>query len=687
MKRWWIVPLALLSGWAAVQACGPYFGDLFLSRDRAAHFKQPIPFTLSESLQALALPSPLAPPLRDLLRAQALKQAKDGSPFNPDQAKDRDRKARALAKPGSSPSLALYEAAAAEFHQEHWPEAQAGFEKVLALPAADAKPRAIWAAYSLGRARSATDVPAAEAAFTLTRELLLKGAEDPLGLAVDSLGAQAALRLNGSTAERVEALRLYFEQARLGSESGLLSLMQLQTEWLDREPELLRAVVASDWGEALVLRLALDGNDSNSSNAQQRYRQAVAVMAHEPALHEPGLWATLAWNAGDLEHAATWARQAEGSTVDAGLAEWVQAKVDALHGRLDTSAAHFSAALRTLRGPDAQLHGDASALALVRGDMVQALEQLYAAGDSYTQDAVDLADSALSRDELKAFVDRHPGAEAPLGATLRQVLARRLMREGRFDQALPYFPTDYVKTSWDWNKRQELKQTVDLRDLARQYADAARSARSGWDAVARARAHMEAGALAREWGLELMGFALGRDDALHDGSYLDEGDNALPVKGAPAEAHRRTLAAATQPLPEGWRKPIPTLHYRFVAAEHALRAAAELPPRSQAYAVAMCQASQWVSPRESEFQAQVYGRYLKTGAYVSWGAGFGRECPEPEWQRARWQGVKQSMHARMPLLWRHPRRSAAIAALALLLLPVGVALFVRRRHRARAQQE
>jgi hypothetical protein len=75
-------------------------------------------------------------------------------------------------------------------------------------------------------------------------------------------------------------------------------------------------------------------------------------------------------------------------------------------------------------------------------------------------------------------------------------------------------------------------------------------------------------------------------------------------------------------------------HYRYIAADEASRAADLLPPRSQAYAAVLCSATKWVVDSDSARARVFYRRYIANGAHLKWAAMFGRECPQPDFNRA-----------------------------------------------------
>src|SRR5690242_18882752 len=91
------------------------------------------------------------------------------------------------------------------------------------------------------------------------------------------------------------------------------------------------------------------------------------------------------------------------------------------------------------------------------------MEHLYNAASLYWPDSADVAERVLNVDELKSFVDAHaakpvakpaaPGSEdgngygnpAESATALRTLLARRLLRAERYDDALKYFDDAELK--------------------------------------------------------------------------------------------------------------------------------------------------------------------------------------------------------------------------------------------------
>ena len=107
---------------------------------------------------------------------------------------------------------------------------------------------------------------------------------------------------------------------------------------------------------------------------------------------------------------------------------------------------------RNQQATQCRIQAEAGVLQLQRGDYLAAMQLLYQAGAEYWQDSAYIAERVLTSKELQAFVD----AQVPAGkvkaesqwnyfgdtepnSLLRNLLARRLMREGQYQLAQRYF--------------------------------------------------------------------------------------------------------------------------------------------------------------------------------------------------------------------------------------------------------
>ncbi|MBB6366268.1 hypothetical protein FHR56_001381 [Xanthomonas sacchari] len=574
------------------------------------------------------------------------------------------------------PELRLYTAGAVAFAQGQYPSAADYFRQVLALPEAQRRARSTWAAYSLGRslalgaeralpgdaaAQRQADREQAQQAFQQTRTLRLAGFDDPLELGIASLGEEARLLL--AAGDWNGAIGLYAVQAAQGSATGMSSLQQVAADLARRSDAALAPLLRQQAVRRLLIAKLLSDTtafdpETGSALSSARFLRLLQDVQRDP-VEDADRLAALAYRQGDYPGTARLLAHAG----DSGLAWWLRAKMALRDGDAARAAQAYAQASRrfppnedwgTRRAagwsnetvkPQCRIDGEAAILALQRGSYVEAFAQLYRSGDLYWEDAAAVAERVLTVQELQDYVDRHVPAAPPAAADattndwertpplkLRELLARRLMRTGHYDDALPYFAQP------------------ELREAARRYRDARRQAASAWTGIGRAEGHYQAALIARRHGMELLGYELGPDNRVYAGNYADTTPHARLRPGglvAAAEAQRWDATAA---------QPYRRYHYRWIAAALADRAADDLPARSQAYAAVLCQATDWLITLDPAQARRSYQRYVAHGAlnpvpgkaYV-FGVG---ACETPDFDGARrrlWsdrgQALRQFVHA------------------------------------------
>jgi hypothetical protein len=607
------------------------------------------------------------------------------------------------ASAGLPSEVRQYTAGAVAFAQGDLREAGERFQAVLDLPAEERAHYAVWAQYMLGRIAHAQHRKAdAEADFAAVRSRIAQGAQDPLGLGAASLGEQARVHLEAG--EDAPAVALYAQQAALGSVAGGESLLLVARAIFADDARLQRAAT-----DPLVQRLLVAYLLSRAGEAGGAYDDAGVMKPVQPAppkiarflaaVEHFGLdrvegadrLAALAYRSGDYELAAKFATK-DGS----GLSWWVRAKLALRAGDASAAAQAYAQAAKAFPAdeqwgtshmtmydpvrPQCRVEGEHGTLALSRGEYLQAMEHLYNAASRYWPDAAYVAERVLSIDELKDFVDAHTGA-APLpaqrngdedsglgtppssAASLRALLARRLLRDDRFDESLRYFDD------------------ATLRAKAQSYVDARLAALRG-ERIEQAQAWYAAARAARFDGMGLLGYELDPDYQIYGGDFdtnwqahSDIGardDIPVPAVLSGPDESARVAQSSAQPLRR--------FHYRYNAVYFVEQAADLLPPRTQAFAAVLCEATSWLIDRDPPVAQQVYARYVKEGPHVPWAATFGRSCPAPDFMSAA-----KRLHKERVAHYRHLARHSLphVAAVGALLIVV-LAVFAQRRRARRA---
>ncbi|CAI1895191.1 Uncharacterised protein [Serratia proteamaculans] len=571
---------------------------------------------------------------------------------------------------GLSDAARLYQLGAVAFAGED-PRAGEYFQQVLALPAAEQGDWGLRAQYSLGRllmndhgtpenengaATPAVKHPAkpqleqALAAFQQVIERVKNGTADPDQLALSSLGQQARIHLwlNDVT----QAARLYAQQAAQGDQEGGLSLQYVSSYLVNPDHfETLKQAIADPLIQQLVTielfarssNLQMADTDGTSSRSTQIVSQILTLLdaSVKSGFSGSDRLAALAYRAGQYPMAASLLKHAG----DSGLAWWLRAKMALRDGDVKVATADYAKAAAAFPSseswgeqrntdftpetivPECRVAGEQAILALDRGDYLQAMDFLYRGKALYWADVADVAERVLTVDELKGFVDKHaPAPTTPLKPVnpdeyngqpltpevqLRELLARRLMRAGRAQEAMGYFDIP------------------NYRQVAQQYADTLKTAQDKTtDKLARAQAYYQAATLLRTQGLTFTGYEMTPDYAIYDAGYSYLGDafdtRELKHKSWISSAEAARAKAALPPQDNRF------LHYRWQAVTLAQQAADLLPPKSQAYAAVLCNAAGWVIKRDAKTGQALYQRYINTGTRYPWANKFGYSCPAPD---------------------------------------------------------
>jgi tetratricopeptide (TPR) repeat protein len=563
------------------------------------------------------------------------------------------------------------------------------FQKVLALPADQRALRSTWAAYSLGRALFAMSSEAGAGpdllaqsrnAFEQTRQLSIDGFSDPLELGVASLGEEA--RVARTAGDWDSAIELYATQNLHGSAVGYSSLKLLMADLMVMPDDQLAVLLKGKAVQQLVTASLISRLGWSFGDQPPSEQKLIKLLQNSTrgSLDNADRLAAMNYQQGDYASAKAFLEQAG----DGGLAWWLRAKLALRDGDKGAAAAAYAKAAQAFpqneswgerRTPDwdyetvqpkCRVDGESAILALQRGDYLQAFDQLYRSQSIYWYDAATVAERVLTLDELKQYVDTQVPAPPPLSqqdrdnyvplsvaANLRNLLGRRLLREGRYDEAPEYFDNS------------------DLQAKARWYGQLREEAESKWWPTKRAFAYYYAATVARYDGMELLGYEMSPDYATFGGNYsLEAPDLKVGPLIAEGEVQRRQATVA---------QPDERFHYRYIATALASKAADHLPHTSQAFASVLCKASTWGTSLQE--QSAFYRRYVEEGPYVIWAGDFGHQCQDPDFQSADKRYVTQATDAARSVLrpYKKPLQIGAVLA----ITAAALLLISRRRRRAR----
>lgn len=600
------------------------------------------------------------------------------------------QQANALSK-GLSSEERLYTLGAVAFKLMD-PKAVDYFTQLLALPKSEQELYGLDAQYSLGRALmedysnqeqddstqvrsphpSETQLTLALNAFQKVIDQVKNGeSEDPTFLSLSSLGQQAKIHL--WLGDIPTATHLYAQQAAQGYRGGNVSLRYVANMLMKPQNDKLLAQALKDPVVQQLVTIQLFSNnwswqDDEHSNDKKQITAKILTQISSSANHGfkgGDRLAALAYRSGNYDMAATLLKNAD----DSALSWWLRAKMALRNGDEKVATIAYAKAAEGFPSserwateqddpemmtgsniqPACRVAGEQGILALNRGDYLQAMELFYRGKDIYRADLMDIAERVLTIDELKQFIDNNVSPtvdNTPASAEvqeyyglfgtpdteLREVLARRLMRAKRYNEAFMYFQPA---------NRQWAKQFINN-------LNAAHNLKAG--TLARAQAYYQAALLLRKQGLELISYEMTPDYAIYGANYsyvgdsynlsYRTGDNWLRDEAsADDRVHppvkiknwitARELARAQAALPKTNNR---FLHYRWEAVDLASKAADLLPPQSQAYTAILCNAQGWIINRDPKGGLKIFRRYTKKGSFyqqsVHSQANF--TCPDPD---------------------------------------------------------
>jgi hypothetical protein len=539
--------------------------------------------------------------------------------------------------------------------KDHWDEAQQAWEALLRLPAAQRHYRSVWAAFMLGKLALKNNDPQAVKWFQKTRDLAKNGFADSLGMAADSYGWEG---------------RSEWKQGHplaLGDQSAIVSLKALipdrdagygsldygpgldeRNSWtsdqkkqfedkvleelkIDAKDPLLRRLITAHILCADAFASDFSETGSRGSDRRVRWLEVIneANIAH---IEDAEYLGWVAYSAGDYQQATRWLKLAN---PDSPATCWLRAKLQLREGKLDEALHNMTKAFDSLRTiyPCVQTSsedgsgnsifyaypaegewefsesasGDLGQLHLTRGDFIQALDIFWKGG--LWNDAAFVAESVLTTDELKAYVDKQPlmstaatyhSEDQP--QDLRYLLGRRLVRDGRFTDAERYLQAPYDK-------------------IVAKYAKSLMDAKNEkLPKVERASDYFTAAWLARHDGMEIMGtevapdgFDSGGDFEAEDvaqqrlsGHYEDDSSENGEQKPEFIPAPLKPSSKELERLKQNKINPDIRYHYRIIAAELALKAAALLDDNTEELADVLNTAGQWPDDNREKLADHFY---------------------------------------------------------------------------------
>lgn len=504
--------------------------------------------------------------------------------------------------------FADYLRGAIAYHGKQTDVARQAWQALLNRPADQRHQRSIWAAYMIGRSYMDDNPAEARRWFQQARDLAQQGFPDRLGLASASLGWEARMELKqGRYAPALERFRVQLEAGDPAAPISLL--LAARHAAADANPEARAECAKNPTARRLVTGYLLSASLLKGDPRVPAWLDTLKA-ANAP-VEEADRLAWAAYQAGNFDLARAWLEKAP---APAPIAQWLRAKLLLREGKVTEAlpliaevAAHFPRdpgfPISRDQVDDAEVfdakraHAEIGGLRLARGEYLAALDALLLGvdgeSDNHWLDAAYVAEQVLTLAELQDFVNRRwpnpvpppaEGARSGADARMRYLLARRLARQGRLDQAAPYYPADQGESFG-------------------RYADALRRGNdSKKPGPQRAEALWTAAQITRDQGMDLLGAESDPDWAIFGGSFdLGTTTTDRPRDGvnraAPDELQR---AAGNLPTPDR------RFHYRYRAADLAWAAAQLMPDQSDQTALVLATAGNWIKNLDPKAAERFY---------------------------------------------------------------------------------
>jgi hypothetical protein len=517
---------------------------------------------------------------------------------------------------GLPDEFADYMRGAVQYHRQHYPEAAEAWEHLLSRPEKQRRYRSTWAAFMLGKVYLRGDRGGRAKAvewFQRTRKLAKDGFVDSLGLADDSYGWEA--RAERDRGHLDKALALYYNRALAGDPTAAASIRIAGRAALEAGPDVLVAVAKDpDAREAMTVFVlappySYDSLPESDGDAADWLAAVKAAGVTQVKAADRMAWA--AYLGGDFEAAGQWLDKAPGTPI----ASWIRAQLLLRDGKLSEARSLLEKVGDSLAGgpppPDGEIEfgpsldapfatrdrarAEEAVVRLTQKDYAAALDLFAKSG--YWTDAAYVAERVLTADELKGYVDRLPKEAPPkswetgwsplatdqIQPALRHLLGRRLVREGRVAESVPYFPEALQART---------------RALASELDKAAGARLSGLE---RARAGFRAACITRKGGLTLQATE-GEPDWAEYGADYDLGSLADLRK------EQKIFAPSPDELARAARhqaQPNQRYHYRYHAADLAWQAA-QLLPNGDEKAGVLATAGNWIEALDPKAADRFY---------------------------------------------------------------------------------
>ncbi|MBT5926645.1 MAG: hypothetical protein HOH33_08515 [Verrucomicrobia bacterium] len=536
------------------------------------------------------------------------------------------------------------------YYQGRYDLARQAWTDVLNLPPIERRYRSTWAAFMLGKLDIDSHPENAAKHFRSVRTMTDEGYVDSLGLAASSLGWEAQILYVKK--DYHGAIEKYLEQMATGSNpSAYTSLTWVIRDAFQDTPEKLRNIAQSAKVRRVVSAYLASRDmtgwyfeDEEQKGETRRIRAWVEAI-EEIGVKEESLFEVLALAAYQRGLYDLSQRLLGRAPKDGVLTSWLQSKLLFREGRIEEAADMLSLVVRQfpvevadesqqnnpastlndsmeqewLRNRTAlypgiqRIQGEHGIMQLHRGDFIEATDALLRSG--YWMDAAYVAERVLTLKELKDYIDsnwpdkdlgelKEQDAQLRLHSwngdtsqdrirySIRYLLARRLARMDRSQEASNYFPSIWQEKHDQLQRNLERGRDVSLPPKIRAQALWAAAKTTRYD------------------GLELIGTELAPDWAIHDGNF----ERGVTIEQRQSKGGNKVLMPTNEETRRATQTrlhPFERFHYRYLAADIAWEALELMPENNLETARVYCEAGAWIKSLDPQAANLFYKALVK----------------------------------------------------------------------------
>ena len=479
------------------------------------------------------------------------------------------------------------------------------WEALLNLPKKQRLYRTAWARYMIAEIRkSSMNIGAYLAENKLLREDVAQGFKDIQGLGVSSYGNEGFYFYH-QEADYLSAIKRYHLHFIHGGRGALESLkFSIYNFFRSQNDKLSEAVKDPEIRNIITRFLISTYSSSDDSNSRENWLLTLeAEKINDAKLVDRLAW--IAYRNGDWKTAERYLKVAEGDSV---IKQWLLSRLAFRNAKDELAFKHLKRVAELLKKDSgkrlfetgSQHHlcpsedfkefnmGEMALFHLEKGQLKQSLKLFFQS--NYWSDAAYLAERLMTADELKLFINENNetlSANKKWFPVLKELLARKLTRQGRWKEAQQYFTVENSKKIQEMFKF--LNDGQNLKFSAKERADLL------WNAAI----------IARKWGMTLLATELFPDGYIYGGSF-EEGsmgkfrikyNDMKKIKISDLEKERLKTAPT---------KPVKRFHYKYTASEIAWRAIKLMPKNDEEAARRLIIAGNWLKAKDPKFADKFY---------------------------------------------------------------------------------